>query len=897
MRGPCESVLLSRGEFDAYPLVVAERDFRNRAYNRPACLQIQVLFDAWHAKGTSMKNFLMNSACNGRRPKGSGQRKRYARPRLMKKMMEERQVARFLVAPRGFGKTSLAVEYADSIFGFHNVFWVDCQSPCFLRDLDAGIIASALSELAVQRSLAVFEDVPYLDDERADAFSAAIDALLSGGWEVVVSLLPPYDSFADRQPDRLLIEAGDFLVDDSEIAAVGTPSSHAKVRMQERVSVLVWGDEAEREEFLGSLDAAEMPPEMRLATFVMLVLEEGVFEDVTALVRGVRRDALRFLARHYPHLGVDLVSEGFRTIRVPVERISRAYSASVESSVERAGAVGRDALAVRLADLLVEKGAHRRACEVVRALCARKRRLAWIERSHARYMAAAQIAPLQDLFESLGKHPTGLSPRALVDAAMRSKLLGDGLGAARLASRAMAHPDAPLSIRCEAALICEECGDGDKERRALRILERVSALRDALRADDPQELGALRGAAASRLAMRRSPREALAALAPYESEVSESQAAMAHLASLLACANGRPARSEWISWPRGERDEAANVALRCLGATSLSQSIPGALESLIADEVASMVGDALGDEGWRRIADDRAALLSLQREEWTARLRREAAAVVSRSTSHRDGHDVAQRVPEMRVRLFGGMEVRIGGRMVDPGSFKKQKAKTLLAVLVLHRGREVPRRELVEVMWPDSRWERAVSNFYSIWSLLRKALSDEEGRCPYLVRHQESCMVDTRFVRSDVEEFEELYRRLMFDSPDPRAWMGVFERLSSGFFCDLLPSESNNTYIVAMRERFKRRTVDACVTAAARLCDIREPQTALWFASAALEMDPGREDVYYALMRAQLMSGRRTSAMETYFACLKFMGDELGMGPSERMVRLYDELLVCAEDG
>ena len=412
----------------------------------------------------------MNSACNGCRPKSLGQRKRYDRPRLMKKMMGERQVARFLVAPTGYGKSTLLLEYADSIFGLHNVYWIDCQSPCFLRDLDAAAIVETLVQMGSPQSLAVFEDVPYLDDARADAFSACIDALLSAGWEVAASMLPPFDSYSERQGDRVLLEADDFLADDAELEALRGASDGAMTRRVDRVCALAWGDDDDRGAFVDGLKAMELPAEMRLAMLVMLVLQEGSFEDLSALVRGIKRDTLRFLARHYPHLGIDLVAEGFDAVRLPVERLARAYANSIDSAVERAGYVGRDALAARLADLLVERGAYRRACETMKALCARKRRISWIERSHAGFMAAGQLAPLQDLFESLGKRPAGLSPRALLDAAMRLKILGDAQAAAGFASRAMAHPDSSACNVCEAALLCEECGNDDQRARALRAL-------------------------------------------------------------------------------------------------------------------------------------------------------------------------------------------------------------------------------------------------------------------------------------------------------------------------------------------------------------------------------------------------------------------------------------------
>ena len=56
--------------------------------------------------------YLENAACNGRRPKKIGPQRIYSRPRLVKRLVTERDVARFVVAPSGFGKTSLGLEYA-----------------------------------------------------------------------------------------------------------------------------------------------------------------------------------------------------------------------------------------------------------------------------------------------------------------------------------------------------------------------------------------------------------------------------------------------------------------------------------------------------------------------------------------------------------------------------------------------------------------------------------------------------------------------------------------------------------------------------------------------------------------------------------------------------------------
>ncbi|MEF9876407.1 MAG: SARP family transcriptional regulator, partial [Gordonibacter sp.] len=146
-----------------------------------------------------MTSYLAKSACNGHRPSHLASRRHYPRPDLIARLLRERHVARFLVAPVGFGKSGLAMEYAEVVFSFDQVFWIDGRSPCFLRDLDRGIIASELSALESRPFLAVFDDVPPLDAVRADSFSAAFDSLLARDCEVLVCCAPSCDAFAASQ--------------------------------------------------------------------------------------------------------------------------------------------------------------------------------------------------------------------------------------------------------------------------------------------------------------------------------------------------------------------------------------------------------------------------------------------------------------------------------------------------------------------------------------------------------------------------------------------------------------------------------------------------------------------------------------------------------------------------
>lgn len=248
-------------------------------------------------------------------------------------------------------------------------------------------------------------------------------------------------------------------------------------------------------------------------------------------------------------------------------------------------------------------------------------------------------------------------------------------------------------------------------------------------------------------------------------------------------------------------------------------------------------------------------------------------------------------VPDLGIRLFGGLEVSIGETRVDPVVFRRQKVKALLALLTLNQGKELLRERLSAMLWPSSSAATAKRNFYSTWSLLRKALSLPGGECPYLIRLQYGCKLDARTVVSDIAEFDVLCNRLLFDPPDVEAWSGIYGRLDELYRGDLLPSESRNEYIVRQREEYRSRLIDALVAASARLFEQGRIPAALWFAHAAVRKDGTREDAYTALMQAQIASGQRTAALDTFFTCKRYLSEELGIDPSPRALVLYGSII------
>ncbi len=748
-----------------------------------------------------MLSFLAQSACRGNRPSRFSSLRAYPRPALVAKLLRERNVARFMVAPSGFGKSTLALEYAETVFAFDHVFWIDCASPCFLRDLDARGIVDGLVEVDDQSFLAVFEDVPPLDSLRAELFGAVLDDLLDRGCEVLITCTPAADVFAD-QIDRMLVGAGDLLLSDEEVDFARLPSDIAEISAHDvarcrRVAALAWG-ESDSPAFLELAASEELPADVMAALFALLCLGSGSLSDARRIVR-IDDEVAELLERSYVYVGVDRVRGTFCAAPFGVPQIAQAFSDRLAnlgaSAHEDAGA-----FVLRLAEALMDAGRCARACEVMRCLASAHVRCTWLASQSRRLRDAACLLNARTLYVSLDSRQ--------LDAQQH-------LEGAELAEGA---------LLCAAKLL-DDAG-GSEGLLAVQLAERVAA------------------------AVARDVSRAFAATG-----------SLTLAQALAACSFSRVLERGYLDMP-GLDPRCAMAANRLERALSMQRM---ECERARARKLRSRASfESTHPDAFRKVA-------------WGTAMPAMPAP------------------PRLTVNLFGRLEVKVGDVAVESGHLSRQKVRSLLALLVLNRGRDVSRDRLAAQLWPESSASCRRKNFYATWSQLRSALSTPDGDCPYLIRHQNGVCIEARLLASDVLELEEVCRALLFNRPGRGGWGHLFARVEDSFADELLPGDDGCDVIDGLREDCKNRLVDALVAASGKLLDSGDPREGLWFARAALSRDDSREDVYVALMRAQIASLQRTAALQTYFACRRYLADDLGIDPSAETMRLYRSIIEVEE--
>jgi DNA-binding SARP family transcriptional activator/tetratricopeptide (TPR) repeat protein len=245
-----------------------------------------------------------------------------------------------------------------------------------------------------------------------------------------------------------------------------------------------------------------------------------------------------------------------------------------------------------------------------------------------------------------------------------------------------------------------------------------------------------------------------------------------------------------------------------------------------------------------------------------------------------DRGDGDVREPVLRVRLLGGLELRLGGDQVPP--LDSARAESLLAYLLLHRDAPQQRQHLAFTLWPDSSEPQARTNLRHVLHNLRRALPDADRFID--VRPRTLQWRAEAPLLLDVAAFEQALAD------------GRLEDAVHAYGGELLEG-SYDDWLLEERERLGRLYADALELLAQRLEEQGRLSDAIRHAERLLRHDPLREESYRLLMRLHDARGDGARALRTYHACATTLVRELGVEPSADTRRAYEALLrVAAEE-
>lgn len=235
------------------------------------------------------------------------------------------------------------------------------------------------------------------------------------------------------------------------------------------------------------------------------------------------------------------------------------------------------------------------------------------------------------------------------------------------------------------------------------------------------------------------------------------------------------------------------------------------------------------------------------------------------------------------------LSVRVLGELTVDGidlSQLDRKARTLLQLLALARGRPVPGATLADALWGDRPPARPSDQLAVLASRLRRVLGRdrvEHADSGYRLHADRLDLVELEAVAAEAER-----REAAGEVGGAVAAARIALALVRGPVPEV-PAES--TWATAERAGAERLVVRARRVAATALLTAGQWQDALEISSADAAADPYDEHAVRMVMRAHVAAGRPAVALATYASLREVLAEELGSDPAPDTQALHTAIL------
>lgn len=243
----------------------------------------------------------------------------------------------------------------------------------------------------------------------------------------------------------------------------------------------------------------------------------------------------------------------------------------------------------------------------------------------------------------------------------------------------------------------------------------------------------------------------------------------------------------------------------------------------------------------------------------------------------------------LEINLFGRFEMKRGKQLIPEKGEIRKLAKIMIALLVINSQKDLPRTWIEKAVWPDNYTSTVTSNFYNLWSYIKRTLSANEEERRLLGRTRDSISLRELHILSDVHMVNLLCNEfsLTHEVEDCVRILAHLERVYQG---PLLPGV-DNAQLESYRNKFQNKVLDVLVEGSRIIYAKGNCYVALHFAEFAFAQDITREDVCHTYMLIQKELGYYTGAINTFLECRGALVEEYGIDAPRRLDALYAEII------
>lgn len=245
---------------------------------------------------------------------------------------------------------------------------------------------------------------------------------------------------------------------------------------------------------------------------------------------------------------------------------------------------------------------------------------------------------------------------------------------------------------------------------------------------------------------------------------------------------------------------------------------------------------------------------------------------------------------KLTLALLGGFSAQIDSRPAT--SFRSQKARALLAYLVMEAERPHERAILAALFWPEIPDALALRNLSQTLIWLRRAIG--EGDPPYLLLNRRQAQWNlAAAVEVDALRFLALVERKRTSAVATPEALHEAVALYTGEFLagfSLSGCPAFDEWLLLQREYLQRLALEALFRLAGQALVAGDYAAAAMLSRRQLALDRWREEALRQLLHALAAGGERAEALAEYESARRLLAEELGVEPQPETIQLAETI-------
>lgn len=246
----------------------------------------------------------------------------------------------------------------------------------------------------------------------------------------------------------------------------------------------------------------------------------------------------------------------------------------------------------------------------------------------------------------------------------------------------------------------------------------------------------------------------------------------------------------------------------------------------------------------------------------------------------------------LEIQMLGDFSLRYGDRMLSGDKARGKQIWNFLEYIMVNRHKEISMDGLIQALWSEDETEdpaNALKNLaYRLRTTLKQALGLETENCivykhgAYVWNKDIACSIDA-------DEMEAAYKAAQQPGRNQNEQLHHYKEAIDIYKGNFMPQSSYKEWIVPLTVYYQRIFMESVAAYCGLLLEKTDYRTVEEVCRRAIAVDPFVEANHAMLIRAFIGSNSHDKAIAHYNYVNKLFYDELGVKPSDVLVKLYHE--------